>query len=492
MGENSQDSSGKLSVGAAALHLTQESNDSAGATDIDQGIQGLDVGSLARLYDSLASDSNRQNVIKRLMVFLTCGKALGFSRCIFLEWAKGGTRLVYQASFGSIREDKFRAIAEFAASKSVADLLQNAPNVYDYEIDSILQDFEIDLGGESGRELLHNVKRRELRVSDSTPSSSAHEWTRDLAKRIGEVDVLTAPLRIENRVLGLFVVDRRWQDRLIGGRDEQDLGTFSQLAARILTISELQERFAHELSDKEWAIIAHLANHAFRNPLDNIRTVISNLESAVRNNNEAEALTRIQLIEKAVGRIQNFLNDLLLLEDRLEYTRSSIPLLPLLEEAKEQAQDSLAKNSVHLTIDCHPDMCILGNRARLLTCFGELIANSLNWIDKRRSENIIKIEAYTPDSELIPQSLNKNSPGYALIHFEDNGAGIEKNVEDKIFQPGFSMREEEGGTGMGLYIIKRTVEGHGGMISHYGRFGRGTTFAIFLPLAKESRQVETT
>lgn len=70
-----------------------------------------------------------------------------------------------------------------------------------------------------------------------------------------------------------------------------------------------------------------------------------------------------------------------------------------------------------------------------------------------------------------------------VIELSDDGPGIPDSIQDKVFQPFFSTKEE--GTGLGLSIVARIVEEHGGQISVKSKEGKGSSFIITLP-AKES------
>lgn len=74
-------------------------------------------------------------------------------------------------------------------------------------------------------------------------------------------------------------------------------------------------------------------------------------------------------------------------------------------------------------------------------------------------------------------------PGnYARLTFIDDGCGMDGATREKIFEPFFSARHKEGGTGMGLAIVKAIVEGHNGRIIVDSSEGMGTEFTIYLPL----------
>ncbi|MCU7490980.1 MAG: PAS domain S-box protein [Bacteroidota bacterium] len=67
-----------------------------------------------------------------------------------------------------------------------------------------------------------------------------------------------------------------------------------------------------------------------------------------------------------------------------------------------------------------------------------------------------------------------------LIEISDNGPGIPEEILEKIFEPFFTTKEK--GSGLGLPIVKRTVNAHGGVIQVFSRVNEGTTFRIYLPV----------
>lgn len=69
------------------------------------------------------------------------------------------------------------------------------------------------------------------------------------------------------------------------------------------------------------------------------------------------------------------------------------------------------------------------------------------------------------------------------IQIRDNGRGIADGNRDRIFEPFFSTRRDDGGTGMGLGIVRAMLASHGGTIELLDSSGDGTTFRIILPVA---------
>lgn len=76
-------------------------------------------------------------------------------------------------------------------------------------------------------------------------------------------------------------------------------------------------------------------------------------------------------------------------------------------------------------------------------------------------------------------------PGRVLIEVSDTGCGIPKEDRPRIFQTFFSTKPD--GTGLGLAVVKRTVDDLGGRVTFHSEVGRGTTFRISLPTAERRR-----
>jgi len=67
-----------------------------------------------------------------------------------------------------------------------------------------------------------------------------------------------------------------------------------------------------------------------------------------------------------------------------------------------------------------------------------------------------------------------------LIEVEDTGSGIPPEIQEKIFDPFYSTKEE--GTGVGLAIVKQVIEEHGGKVRVKSQVGKGTKVTVFLPV----------
>jgi len=96
----------------------------------------------------------------------------------------------------------------------------------------------------------------------------------------------------------------------------------------------------------------------------------------------------------------------------------------------------------------------------------------------------IEIKLTTIDGDFV-ESHGYGLPGeYALLMVTDNGTGMDEKTKQKVFEPFFTTKEVGKGTGLGLAMVYGIVKKHEGYINIYSEVGRGTTFKIYLPLAR--------
>ncbi len=97
--------------------------------------------------------------------------------------------------------------------------------------------------------------------------------------------------------------------------------------------------------------------------------------------------------------------------------------------------------------------------------------------------------AKRPDGRLFIHSKAEN--GGVSVRFLDNGCGMSAEVREKIFEPFFTTKPVGKGTGLGMSIIFRIIEDHGGKIEVKSIEGKGTEFMLWLPLRQAEEAPET-
>jgi len=257
----------------------------------------------------------------------------------------------------------------------------------------------------------------------------------------------------------------------------------SKIARDITQRKRLEDnlrKLAADLSEtdrRKNEFLATLA-HELRNPLAPISNMIEVVKRAGSN---GELLKQAhETIERQLAQMVRLVDDLLdlnrITHDRLELRRSDVELATVIEQAVEVARPLIDAAGQKLTIDL-PDEPIYLNadQARLAQVFGNLLNNSCK---------------YTTPNGAISLSARRNGNDEVLVAVRDNGAGIPPDKIDSIFdmfmQVDRSSDRSQSGLGIGLTLVKRLVEMHGGSIEvHSAGEGQGSEFVVHLPIIKK-------
>lgn len=119
--------------------------------------------------------------------------------------------------------------------------------------------------------------------------------------------------------------------------------------------------------------------------------------------------------------------------------------------------------------EIEPDTFIPADRYRLETILQNLIGNSIKYADPKKARPYIKVRCFS-------------QPDRWLLEVEDNGIGIKKGYEGKIFDMFFKASEASKGSGLGLFIVSEAVSKLKGTIEVESVYEEGTTFKIAIPL----------
>ena len=221
--------------------------------------------------------------------------------------------------------------------------------------------------------------------------------------------------------------------------------------------------------------------HELRNPLAPISNM---LEVVKRAGNDEQLLKQAhETIERQLAQLVRLVDDLLdlnrITHDRLELRRSEVELSEVIQQAVEVARPLIDAARQQLTIVL-PDEPIYLNadQARLAQVFGNLLNNSCK---------------YTGTNGAIELNAKRNGQ-LVQVSVRDNGAGIPSDKIDSIFdmfmQVDRSSDRSQEGLGIGLTLVKRLVEMHGGSIAAKSAGeGQGSEFVVTLPVMKKRAAV---
>jgi PAS domain S-box-containing protein len=231
-------------------------------------------------------------------------------------------------------------------------------------------------------------------------------------------------------------------------------------------------------SNAELDKFASVASHDLQEPLRMVASYTQLLARRYKGRLDADADEFIAYAVDGANRMQQ------LIQDMLAYSRTGTPGTKLRPVSAEAAlahallslRGAVEQSGAIVTHDKLP--VVLGDQVQITQLFQNLLSNAI----KYQHGTIPRIEV----------SATIGDGGMWLFSVKDNGIGIDPKYYDRIFGifQRLHKREEYAGTGMGLAICKKIVEGHGGRIRVSSRLGEGSTFSFTLQQAGDQNDID--
>jgi len=212
-------------------------------------------------------------------------------------------------------------------------------------------------------------------------------------------------------------------------------------------------------------------SHDLRAPLTSILGLIGLMKIETSHDKVGEY---IKLQERSVHKLDLFIKEIMNLSrnSRLGITVSLINFKELIDEIFEGQNYGNVENEIVKTYNIEENISFYTDRSRLNVILSNLISNSLKYTNPNEKSVNIEINIYTEDEKCVLEVI-------------DNGIGISDNYLPKIFEMFFRATDEFNGSGLGLYIVKETVEKLKGRITVRSKMRVGSTFRVVLPNLKE-------
>ncbi len=206
--------------------------------------------------------------------------------------------------------------------------------------------------------------------------------------------------------------------------------------------------------------------HEIRNPITAAKSLVQQMSEepgAVDNPEYARvAVEELERVERSISHLLRFARD----EDMRV---ADVRMLDVLESALETFRDRAARDGVQITKNFDTQGLVQGDADKLRRIIINLVGNGIDAMTEARVER-----------PLLEVSMGENLAGTEVwVRLKDNGSGIPSELREKIFAP--FVTSKSGGTGLGLPITKKLVEGHGGTIELTSEPGQGTEFVLTIP-----------
>lgn len=216
--------------------------------------------------------------------------------------------------------------------------------------------------------------------------------------------------------------------------------------------------------------------HEIRNPLGGIRAAAEMLEREAASEESKEFAG---MIISEADRVNQLVTQLLDFSRPKKLKKQKLNINQLLSELLILQEPDLERRGIQLKQEFDPSLpLVLGDPASLKQSFLNLIKNALEAME---GGGTLKVStSFFADYHLL---LGEGRVGHmALVKIKDTGPGIKAEVLKSLFTPFFTTKKQ--GTGLGLMITQRIIKEHDGLLRLQTEIRKGTTFQVYLKLAK--------
>jgi PAS domain S-box-containing protein len=243
------------------------------------------------------------------------------------------------------------------------------------------------------------------------------------------------------------------------------LGIYEDITERKRAEAEREALIAElETKNAELERFTYTVSHDLKSPLVTVQGFLGFLEQDAVKGDMERLHADIQYIQRATDTMHHLLNDLLELSriGRVINPPEDVPFADLVQEALEHVAGQITARDVHVAI-ASEFPTIQGDRRRLIEVVQNLVENAMKFMGEQTEPRI---------------EIGSTSIGHDIVFYvADNGLGIAPQYQEKIFGLFERLDPTVEGTGIGLALVKRIIEVHGGRIwVESDGPGQGSTF----------------
>jgi PAS domain S-box-containing protein len=241
-----------------------------------------------------------------------------------------------------------------------------------------------------------------------------------------------------------------------------------------------------ETKNSELQAFAYIASHDLQGPLRKIQIFISRIIEKESNNLSENGKENLNKVQDSAHSMEVLIQDLLTYSNTNTADRKfeTTDLNQVIDEVKNDLREEL--NAQHATIETTELHTLNIIPFQFRQIMQNLIGNALKFFNPAQPPHII-IKSEVADGRVFSNVKLSPQKKYCHISVSDNGIGFESEYSERIFEIFCRLHTQTDykGTGIGLAIVKKIVENHGGIITADSKLNKGTTFNIYLPTDQE-------
>lgn len=294
-----------------------------------------------------------------------------------------------------------------------------------------------------------------------------------------EVDIITKGAELKSTIISATGV-KEAAGNLVG---------FRGIIRDITDEKQVQQRLQHTQRMESIGTLAGGIAHDFNNLLLPIITLSELLMENM--DPDSDAYHDAQVIRDAGLRGGELVKQILAFSRESTHEQILLRIQSIVKEAFKLSRATIPAN-IEMALDIQGECgLVLADPTHVNQITMNLITNAYHAVETTGGNVVVRLEETEVNPDTDPP-ISSETGSWARLSVIDTGCGIEPALIEKIFEPYFSTKEKEKGTGLGLAVVYGIVKDSGGDIQVRSKPGQGTTIDVYLPVIEKARNLNKT
>ncbi|SFG68591.1 CHASE domain-containing protein [Pontibacter chinhatensis] len=221
----------------------------------------------------------------------------------------------------------------------------------------------------------------------------------------------------------------------------------------------------------------YTASHDLKSPIANMEGLVTLLRDILQGKLEAEDMQVLDMVQSSINKLKGTIADLAEItkvQKELQSAAEPLSFESMLQDIGADLEEPMKETGAVLKTDLQVGSIVYA-RKNLRSIIYNLVSNAIKYKSPDRPP-VINLKTYEQGE-------------YVVLEVQDNGLGIKKEQQHKLFTMFKRLHTHVEGTGIGLYIVKRIIENNGGRIEVDSVHGKGTTFKVYFKQVPVEQEV---
>ncbi len=194
----------------------------------------------------------------------------------------------------------------------------------------------------------------------------------------------------------------------------------------------------------------------------------------------------LQQVELAAIRARDLVKQILTFSRKQQPHKQVLQLSTIVTEAVTLFRSSIPA-TVTIELKVESEATVEVDPGQIHQVIMNLCTNAFQSLEKGSGKVIVSLANTFFDQFDVDGAIELEAGAYVVLEVSDNGVGMDEEIRKKIFEPYYTTKALDKGTGLGLAMVHGIVKTHHGQVTVYSEPGMGTTFRVFLPVSDHEK-----